>query len=156
MTDMSHPKCSLWSNRSKAVIVAKFEYREEKVHYYLDKYHAHLTMVWKTMFPLDPAPETLSSLMTQFRNHARIQSQSLVRKELLVGAELAFASVLACHPTLDLESIANANVKLDHNYPVARHPTSIVISRMKACTKKGLDESGGSRNRIMTEIFEYI
>jgi hypothetical protein len=34
-------------------------------------------------------------------------------QELLAGAELAFASVLACHPTLDLESIANANVKLD-------------------------------------------
>jgi hypothetical protein len=36
-----------------------------------------------------------------------------VRKELIAGVELAFASTLACHPTLDLESIGNANVKLD-------------------------------------------
>nr|XP_051197352.1 uncharacterized protein LOC127310747 [Lolium perenne] len=43
MTDITHPKCELWSNQSKAVIVAKFEYRAEKVHYYFDKYHAHLS-----------------------------------------------------------------------------------------------------------------
>jgi hypothetical protein len=126
----------LWSNRPKVVIVVKFEYRVEKVHYYFDKCHAHLTMVWKTMFPLDPAPETLSSLMTRFRNPARIQS--LVRMELLAGAEIAFASVLACHPTLDLESIANANVELNQYYPVARHLAYIVVSRMEAGTERYL------------------
>jgi hypothetical protein len=118
MTDMSHPKCSLWTDRSKAVAVAKFEYRVEKIHYYFEKYHANLTMVWKTMFPLDPAPESLSALLTRFKNPAKIQS--LVPKELLAGAELALASVLACHPTLDLEFIANVNRKLNQYYPVAR------------------------------------
>jgi hypothetical protein len=111
MTVMSHPKCALWSNRSKAVIVVKFEYRVEKVHYYFDKYHARLNMVWRTMFPLDPAPETLSALFSRFKTPAIIRY--LVRKELLAGAELAFASALACHPTLELEFVANANVKLD-------------------------------------------
>jgi hypothetical protein len=62
MTDISHPKCELWSNQSKAAIVAKFEYRAEKVHYYFDKYYALLFMIWETMFPLDLAPETLSAL----------------------------------------------------------------------------------------------
>jgi hypothetical protein len=116
--------------------VEKFEYRVEKVHYYFDKYHAHLTMVWKTMFPLDPALETLSALMTRFKNPARIQS--LVRKELLAGTELAFDYAVACQPTLDLESISNADVKLDQYYPVARHPAYIVISRMEASTKRDL------------------
>jgi hypothetical protein len=100
------------------------------MHYFFDKCLAHLTMVWKTMFPLDPAPETLSDLMTRFKNPDRIQS--LVHKELLVGAELAFASVLACHPTLDLESIAKANVELNQYYPVARHLACIVVCRMEA------------------------
>jgi hypothetical protein len=68
-------------------------------------------MVWKTMFPLDPTPETLSALFTLFKTPVRIRS--LVRKELLAGAEVALASVLACHPTMDLESRANANVRLD-------------------------------------------
>jgi hypothetical protein len=88
------------------------------------------------MFPLDPAPETLSSLFSQFKTPARIRS--LVRKEIIVGAELAFASALACHPTLDLESIANANVKLDQYYPVARHHAHIVISRMEAGIERDL------------------
>jgi hypothetical protein len=125
MTNISHPKCALWSNRSKAVVVAKFEYQVEKVHYYFDKYHAHLTMVWKTMFPLDPTPETLSALLTRFRTPARIQS--LVRKELLAGAVLELASILACHPTMNLESIANANVILDQYYLIARHPAHILF-----------------------------
>jgi hypothetical protein len=78
MNDITHPKCEMWSNQSKDVIVAKFEYRVEKVHFYFDKYHAHLTMVWKTMFPLDQAPETLSALFNRFKTPARIRS--LVRK----------------------------------------------------------------------------
>jgi hypothetical protein len=136
MTDLSHPKCELWSNRPKAIIVAKFEYRAEKVHYYFDKYYAHLAMVWETMFPLDPAPETLSALFSRFKTPARIQS--LVRKELLAGAEVALAYVLACHPTMDLESIANANVKLDQYYPIARHSAHIIISRMEAGNERDL------------------
>jgi hypothetical protein len=132
--------------------MANFEYRVEKAHYYFDKYHPHLDMVWKTMCPLDLAPETMSALMTRFKNPARIQS--LVRKGLLAGAELAFASVLACDPTLDLESIANANAKVNQYYSVAKHPTYIIISRMEASTKR-FEESVGSRNLIMTKTFEY-
>jgi hypothetical protein len=45
MTDVAHPKHELWSYRPKAIVVAKFEHRAEKVHYYFDKFHAHLTMV---------------------------------------------------------------------------------------------------------------
>jgi hypothetical protein len=73
MTDVSHPKHELWSNRPKAVTVAKFEHRVEKVHYYFDKYHAHLSMVWNTLFPLDPTPKTLSTLFTRFKNPEKIR-----------------------------------------------------------------------------------
>jgi hypothetical protein len=88
------------------------------------------------MFPLEPTPKTLSVLMTRFKNPARIQC--LVRKEILAGAELAFASVLAYHPTLDLESIAKADVELNQYYPVARHPAYVVVSRMSAGAERDL------------------
>ncbi|KAK1602267.1 hypothetical protein QYE76_037708 [Lolium multiflorum] len=136
MTDVTHPKHELWSNRSKAVAIAKFEHRVEKVHYYFEKYHAHLSMVWKTMFPLDQAPETLSALFNRFKTPDRIRL--LVRKELLAGAELALASVLACHPTIDLEAIANANVRLDQYYSIARHPAYVIISRMETGVERDL------------------
>jgi hypothetical protein len=45
MTNVAHPKHELWSHQPKAVVVAKFEHRAEKVHYYFEKYHAHLSMV---------------------------------------------------------------------------------------------------------------
>jgi hypothetical protein len=46
--------------------------------------------------------------------------------------------VLACHPTLDLESIAKADIELNQYYPVARHPAYIVVSRMEAGTEEDL------------------
>jgi hypothetical protein len=61
-----------------------------------------------------------------------------VCKELLAGAELAIDSVLACHPTIYLEGIANANVRLDQYYPIARHPAYIIISRMETGVERHL------------------
>ncbi|KAK1696686.1 hypothetical protein QYE76_013383 [Lolium multiflorum] len=80
MTDVAHPNHGLWLHRPKAVVMAKFKYRVGKAHYYFDKFHAHLTMVWNTLFPLDQAPETLSALFTRFKSPERIRQ--LVRKEL--------------------------------------------------------------------------
>jgi hypothetical protein len=98
--------------------VAKFQYRVKQVHSFFDKYHTNLAIVWKTMFPLDPAPSNMLALMTQFKNPLRFQAP--MRKELLAGAELAFAFVLARSPTLDLELIAKGDVELQQYYPVAR------------------------------------
>jgi hypothetical protein len=136
MTDVAHPKHDLWLHRPKAVVMAKFKYRVEKVHHYFDKFHAHLTMVWNTLFPLDQAPETLSALFTRFKSPERIRQ--LVRKELLAGAELAFASILACHPSLDLGAVANTERSLGQYYDAARGPAYTVVSRMESCLEKDL------------------
>ncbi|KAK1612138.1 hypothetical protein QYE76_035811 [Lolium multiflorum] len=136
MTDVAHPTQGLWLHRPKAIIMAKFKYRVMKAHYYFDKYYAHLTMVWNTLFPLDQAPETLSGLFTRFKSPERIRQ--LVRKELLAGAELAFASILACHPSLDLRAVANTERDLGQYYDVARGPAYTVVSRMESCLEKEL------------------
>jgi hypothetical protein len=75
-------------------------------------------MIWKTMFPLDPAPSRLLALMAKFRNAANVRT--LVRSQLLAGAEAAFAFVQARYPSLDLELIARANTNLCPYYPVVR------------------------------------
>ncbi|KAK1683153.1 hypothetical protein QYE76_044001 [Lolium multiflorum] len=136
MTDVAHPNHGLWLHRPKAVVMAKFKYRVGKAHYYFDKFHAHLTMVWNTLFPLDQAPETLSSLFTRFKSPERIRQ--LVRKELLAGAELALASTLACHPSLDLEAVANTEKNLGQYYDAARGPAYTIVSRMESCLEKDL------------------
>jgi hypothetical protein len=136
MTDVAHPNHGLWLHRPKAVVMAKFKYRVGKAHYYFDKFHAHLTMVWNTLFPLDQAPETLSALFTRFKSPERIRQ--LVRKELLAGAELAFASILACHPSLDLGAVANTERSLGQYYDAARGPAYTIVSRMESCLEKDL------------------
>ena len=136
MTDVAHPTHGLWLHRPKAVVMAKFKYRVEKALYYFNKYHAHLTMVWNTLFPLDQAPETLSVLFTRFKSPERIRQ--LVRKELLAGVELAFASILACHLSLDLKAVANTERNLGQYYDVARGPAYTIVSRMESCFEKEL------------------
>ncbi|KAK1664968.1 hypothetical protein QYE76_053127 [Lolium multiflorum] len=136
MTDVAHPNHGLWLHRPKAVVMAKFKYRVGKAHYYFDKFHAHLTMVWNTLFPLDQAPETLSALFTRFKSPERIRQ--LVRKELLAGAELAFASILACYPSLDLGVVANTEKSLGQYYDAARGPAYTIVSRMESCLEKDL------------------
>ncbi|KAK1642713.1 hypothetical protein QYE76_060518 [Lolium multiflorum] len=136
MTDVAHPNHGLWLHRPKAVVMAKFKYRVGKAHYYFDKFHAHLTMVWNTLFPLDQAPETLSALFTRFKSPERIRL--LVRKELLAGAELAFASILVCHPSLDLGAVANTERSLGQYYDAARGPAYTIVSRMESCLEKDL------------------
>ncbi|KAK1617184.1 hypothetical protein QYE76_022701 [Lolium multiflorum] len=141
MTDVAHPNHGLWLHRPKAVVMAKFKYRVGKAHYYFDKFHVHLTMVWNTLFPLDQAPETLSALFTRFKSPERIRQ--LVRKELLAGAELAFASILACHPSLDLGAVANTERSLGQYYDAARGPAYTIVSRMESCLEKDLKAHWG-------------
>jgi hypothetical protein len=136
MTDLSQPQSKIWTNRSKAAIVAKFKYRVEHVRGFFDKCHAKLAMVWKTMFHLDPPPSTLLASMARFKNPVRVHA--LICKELLAGVELAFAFVLARYPKLDLELIAKADVELHQYYPVARCPASIIVARMEAGTEENL------------------
>jgi hypothetical protein len=61
-------------------------------------------MIWKAMFPLNQVPPTLLALMSNFRNAERVRT--LVRNQLLAGAETTLAFVLSQHPSLDLEAIA--------------------------------------------------
>jgi hypothetical protein len=102
------------TNRSKVVVVSKFQDRVEQVHGFFDKCRASLAMVWGTMFPLDPAPPTLLPMMVKFRNAVNVRT--LVQNQLLAGAEVAFAFVQARYPLLDLELIAKADADLRPYY----------------------------------------
>ncbi|KAM0842398.1 hypothetical protein ACQ4PT_058389 [Festuca glaucescens] len=143
LTDLSQPHSVFWTSRSKAAVVTKFQDRVEQVHGFFDKCHAGLAMIWKTIFPLDPAHSTLLALMAKFRNAASVRT--LVRNQLLAGAEPAFAFVQARYPTLDLELIAKADVDLHQYYPVVRSPASIIIDRLEAGTEADLQARANQR-----------
>ena len=57
-------------------------------------------MVYRTMFPLNPQPNTLPQLFEKFKNPDEVRT--LVRNQLIAGAEIALAFVHDADPTLDL------------------------------------------------------
>jgi hypothetical protein len=134
LTDLSQAHGVFWTNKSKAAIIAKFQDRVQQVHRFFDKCQAGLKMIWKTMFPLNPAPQTLLALMSNFRNAARVRT--LVRSQLLVGVETAFAFVLAQHPSLNLEPIAKADADVNQYFPIIKHPASIIVDKLEVSSKE--------------------
>jgi hypothetical protein len=133
MTDLSQPHGVFWTSKSKAAIVTKFQDRVQQVHQFFDKCRTGMSMIWKTMFPLNPAPPTLLALMSNFRNAAWVQA--LVRSQLLAGAETALAFVLAQHPSLDLQLIAKADPDVNPYFPVVRQPALIIVDRLEVSSE---------------------
>ena len=60
-------------------------------------------MVFRTMFPLNPQPNTLAQLFEKFKNPTKVRR--LVRSQLVAGAEIALAFVHDADPSLDLTLI---------------------------------------------------
>jgi hypothetical protein len=133
LTDLSQPHDVFWTNKSKAAVVAKFQDRVQQVHRFFDKCRARLTTIWKTMFPFNPAPPMLLTLMSNFRNAARVRS--LVQSQLLAGAETTFAFVSAQHPSLDLELIVKADANVHPYYHVIRYPASIIVDKLEVSSE---------------------
>jgi hypothetical protein len=128
LTDLSQPRGVFWTDKLKVAVVAKFKDQVQQVHRFFNKCRAGLTMIWKTVFPLNPVPPTFLTLMSNFRNAARVRA--LVRSQLLAGAETMFAFILSQHPSLDLELIVNADANVRPYYHVIRHPASIIVDRL--------------------------
>jgi hypothetical protein len=118
-----------WTDNPKAVIVAKFQDWVHQVHRFFDKCYTGLRMIWKTMFPLNPVPPTLLTLMSKFSNTKK--AHMLVRSQLLAGVESAFSFVLSQHPSLDLEAIATADGDIRQYIHLVKDPASMIAARLE-------------------------
>ena len=94
-------------------------------------------MVYRTMFPLNPQPETLHALLSKFKSPAEVRL--LMRNQMLPGAETAFGFVQARYPTLDLLPIANANVaNMAQFHHLVEGPAEAVINSLERSTESAL------------------
>ena len=73
LTDLSQPHEVFWSDKSKAAMIVQFRDRVEQVHGFFEKCRASLAMVYRTMFPLNPQPETLPALLSKFKSPAKVR-----------------------------------------------------------------------------------
>jgi hypothetical protein len=133
LISLAHFDEVFWKNQSKAATVAKFQDRVHQVHRFFDKCYTGFRMIWKTIFPLNEVPPTLLTLMSKFSNTKKVRS--LIRAQLLAGAEKTFAFVLLKNPTANLMAIANANGDVSQCYPAVKVPASIVIERLEDNSK---------------------
>jgi hypothetical protein len=122
-----------WKDHSKAATVAKFQDRVHQVHRFFDECYTCLRVIWKIMFPLNKTPSTLLALFSEFGNVKKIKS--LIRTQLIAGAEIAFALVLSKHPSANLMAIANADGNVGLLYSKARVPAVIAIERLEGSSK---------------------
>ena len=137
LTDLSQPHTVFWSDKSTAAVVVQFQDRVEQVRSFFERCHASLAMVYGTMLPLNPQPETLLALMAKFRTPAEVRL--LVRNQLIAEAETAFGFVQAWYPTLNLLLIANESPEnLAQYYPLVREPALIVIDKLERSTEAAL------------------
>ena len=63
LTDLAQPHEVFWSDKSKAAVIVQFQDRVQQVRLFFERCRACLAMVYSTMFPLNPQPETLLALM---------------------------------------------------------------------------------------------
>ena len=90
LTDLSQPHEVFWSDKLKAAVIVQFDDHVEQVRVFFEKCHVSLATVYRTMFPLNPQPETLLALMAKFKTPAEVRL--LVRNQLIAGARLLSAS----------------------------------------------------------------
>ena len=70
---LSEPHEVFWTDTAKAAIVVQFQDRVDQVQVFFEKCRDSLAMVYQTMFPLNPQPESLLALMAKFKNHVEVQ-----------------------------------------------------------------------------------
>ena len=103
MSNLAQPHEVFWKDKSRTSVIALFKDRVEQVHSFFWTCRDKLAMVYRTMFPLNPQPNTLSQLFGKFKDAAEVRK--LVRSQLVAGAEIALAFVYDAFPSLDLTHI---------------------------------------------------
>src|SRR3954451_12307654 len=66
LNSLSESHQVFWKDRSASSLIVRFQDRVEQVHAYFEKCRDRLLMVLQTMFPLNPAPRSVTELMNEF------------------------------------------------------------------------------------------
>ncbi|KAK1660899.1 hypothetical protein QYE76_049058 [Lolium multiflorum] len=92
-----------WATPERTRQIVRFQDRASQICDFLDFCTRTLSLVYKTMFPRNEAPDTLLGLMEKFRDAPRIHG--FVRAQLSAGARFAMMMIKICHPKFDMSQI---------------------------------------------------
>jgi hypothetical protein len=94
---------NFWATPDRTQQIVRFQDRAGQVRDFLNFCTRTLTLVYNTMFPRNPPPETLPALMGEFRDAPRIHG--FVKGQLVAGAKFALTLVQICFPKLDMTTV---------------------------------------------------
>ena len=145
LSELAQPHQVFWKDKSRARALVQFRDRVEQVHSFFGTCRDKLAMIYQTMFPLNPQPNSLPQLMEKFNDP--IVVRTLVRSQLIAGAEVALAFLHDAYPTLDLTLIVtrdgvNAAATQKHVADAAL----IAVERLEAGEKMHLQSNEGVRS----------
>ena len=103
VSNLAQPHEVFWKDKSRTSVIALFKDRVEQVHSFFWTCRDKLAMVYRTMFPLNPQPNTLPQLFGRFKDAAEVRK--LVQSQMVAGAEIALAFVYDAFPSLNLTCI---------------------------------------------------
>ena len=121
-------------------MLVQFQDRVEQVHSFFWTCRDKLAMVYRTMFPLNPHPNTLAQLFEKFKNPVEVRR--LVRSQLVAGAEIALAFVHDADPSLDLTLIVTRDgVDAAANQRYVTNAAVIAVQRLEEGEKMQLQSN---------------
>ena len=124
------------SSSTRDFILTLLHDRVKQVESFAERCREGLAMVQRTLFLLNPAPSTLSSLLGWYRNPREVRQY--VHEQLINGAVVALAFVRIHCPNLDIAKICRGfplrgdqRANMQWHYDAIRRPAEDVIRQLE-------------------------
>ena len=100
---------TFWLDLNKGRKLALLQDRVSAVGDFLERCRRRFSNIYKAMFPLNPPVESFKDLMKKFGSMAGVRS--LLRAQIIAGAQLGLSFVRVHHPNLDMDVISRLPFK---------------------------------------------
>ena len=133
---------TFWSDPTKREVVSLLHVQAQQVEDLVECCRRTLALLYDAMFPLNPVPIGLASLLEKFGHGQEVSN--FVRAQIAAGAELAQAFVRSRYPNVDFPAVAtgpltegrNTTIMESHYKAVSDPPdkiADILIRRSEEC-----------------------
>ena len=103
LSQMSN-EVTFWSDPMKREAISLLQVRAQRVEDLVERCRRTLALLYDAMFPLNPVPVGLGSLLEKFGHGQEVMN--FVRAQIVAGAELAPAFVHSRYPNVNFPAVA--------------------------------------------------
>ena len=141
LSEMS-AEITFWSDPPKREAVALLKVRAQQIEDLVERCRSTLARLYDAMFPLNPVPVGLGSLLEKFGHGQEVMN--FVRAQIAAGAKLALAFVRSRYPNVDFQAVATGPLSegrkttiMEDHYEAVKRPADkiadLLIQLSKEC-----------------------